>query len=80
MTSVWAPRGRAPQSDVAAHAARVAVAQRVVADVRYLGGELRRLLEVVVLTLLAIGLPVYLVTRGATSANSGLRTPNSELL
>jgi Transposase, Mutator family len=43
------PKGRNPQTDVAAHAAAVAVTTRVVADVRYLRQEVHRLLEVVVL-------------------------------
>ncbi len=42
------PKGRNPQTDVAAHAASVAHAQRVVGDVRYLTQEVHRLLEVVV--------------------------------
>jgi transposase-like protein len=42
------PKGRNPQTDLAAHAAQLAQAQRVVDDVRYLLGELRRLLDVVV--------------------------------
>jgi hypothetical protein len=43
------PRGGNPQTDVSAHALRVARAKRVVDDVRYLGRELHRLLSVVVL-------------------------------
>ena len=43
------PQGRNPQTDVAAHAAEVAQAAQVAADVRYLLQEVRRLLEVVVL-------------------------------
>jgi Transposase, Mutator family len=42
------PRGRSPQTDVAAHAAAVTQATRVVADVRYLLQEVHRLLDVVV--------------------------------
>jgi transposase-like protein len=41
-------RGRNPKSDVAAHAAQVALAQRLVDTVGFLMHELRRLLEVVV--------------------------------
>jgi len=43
------PRGPNPKTDVAAHAADVAVAQRLVEDVGFLMHELRRLLDVVVL-------------------------------
>ena len=43
------PKGRNPQTDVAGHAAQVALATRVVEDVRYLLQEVHRLLEVVVL-------------------------------
>lgn len=43
------PRGAHPQSDVAAHAALLAQAQYLASSLRYLLGELRRLLEVVVL-------------------------------
>lgn len=43
------PRGSKPQSDVAVHAAHLAEATRLADGVRYLGSELRRLLEVVVL-------------------------------
>ena len=43
------PRGRHPQSDVAAHAVQVAQAQYVVDSLRYLSAELRRRLRVVVL-------------------------------
>jgi len=43
------PKGRAPQTDVAAHAAQVAAATRVVENVAYLLQEVHRLLEVVVL-------------------------------
>ena len=42
------PKGRNPQTDVAAHAAAVVQATRVVEDVRYLLQEVHRLLEVVV--------------------------------
>jgi len=42
------PKGRHPQTDVAAHAAQVTQATRVGADVRYLLQEVKRLLEVVV--------------------------------
>ncbi|MDQ5851424.1 MAG: hypothetical protein M3380_05000 [Chloroflexota bacterium] len=42
------PKGRNPQTDVAAHAAQVAAAPRVVEEVRYLLQEVHRLLEVVV--------------------------------
>jgi hypothetical protein len=42
------PKGRLPQTDVAAHAAQVAQATQVVADVRYLLQEVTRLREVVV--------------------------------
>src|SRR5947209_8834342 len=44
------PRGKCPQSDVQAHAAEVAQAQYADEGLRYLSGELRRLLGVVVLT------------------------------
>lgn len=43
------PRGAHPVSDVAAHAAQLRQAQNVASSSRYLSGELRRLLEVVVL-------------------------------
>ena len=43
------PRGRHPQSDVAAHAMQVAQVQYVAESLRYLSAELRRLLGVVVL-------------------------------
>jgi len=43
------PLGRNPQTDVSAHALRVARARRVADDLRYLGRELHRLLCVVVL-------------------------------
>jgi hypothetical protein len=43
------PKGRAPQTDVAAHAAQVVAATRVVEQVAYLLQEVHRLLEVVVL-------------------------------
>ncbi len=43
------PKGRAPQTNVAAHAAQVAAATRVVEQVAYLLQEVHRLLEVVVL-------------------------------
>ena len=43
------PRGRHPRTDVAAHVRELAAARQVAADLRYLLGELRRLLEVVVL-------------------------------
>lgn len=42
------PKGRTPQTDVAAHAATVTHAQRGAADVRYLTQEVHRLLDVVV--------------------------------
>jgi hypothetical protein len=42
------PKGRNPQTDVVAHAAQVVQATQVVADVRYLMQEVKRLLEVVV--------------------------------
>jgi transposase-like protein len=42
------PKGRHPQTDVAAHAVTVAQAARGAADVRYLTQEVHRLLEVVV--------------------------------
>ena len=42
------PKGRNPQTDVAAHAAQVAAARRAVEDVAYLLQEVHRLLEVVV--------------------------------
>ena len=42
------PKGRTPQTDVAAHTMAVEQATRVVADVRYLLQEVKRLLEVVV--------------------------------
>jgi len=43
------PRGRNPKTDLVAHAAEVAIAQRLVDDVGFLMQELRRLLDVVVL-------------------------------
>jgi hypothetical protein len=43
------PKGRHPQTDVTAHALRVATAQQVADSVHYLRQELRRLLSVVVL-------------------------------
>jgi hypothetical protein len=43
------PRGRQPRSDVAAHQAQVTQAQQVAENLRYLSGELHRLLDVVVL-------------------------------
>lgn len=43
------PRGRNPKTDLVAHAADVASAQRLVDDVGFLTQELRRLLDVVVL-------------------------------
>ncbi len=43
------PRGQRPKTDVAAHLQELATARQVAADLRYLLGELRRLLEVVVL-------------------------------
>jgi hypothetical protein len=43
-----APRGRHPQTDLAAQTAAVAQATQVVADVRYLTGEVTRLLAAVV--------------------------------
>jgi transposase-like protein len=42
------PRGRNPQTELAAHAVRVATAQRLADAVGYMTQELRRLLEVVV--------------------------------
>src|SRR5713226_4376300 len=44
------PRGKCPQTDVAAHAADLAQAQYACEGLRYLAGELRHLLGVVVLT------------------------------
>jgi hypothetical protein len=44
------PRGRCPKSDVDAHAAQVAQAEYACEGLRYLSGELRHLLGVVVLT------------------------------
>lgn len=44
------PRGKCPKSDVGAHAAELAQAQYVCQGLRYLSGELRHLLGVVVLT------------------------------
>jgi hypothetical protein len=44
-----APKGRNPQTDVAAHQAHLASAERVTEGVRYLRQELHRLLSVVVL-------------------------------
>ncbi len=44
------PRGRCPKSDVQAHAADIAWAQYACEGLRYLSGELRQLLGVVVLT------------------------------
>lgn len=43
------PRGRKPKSDVAAHTAELAQAQYAADGLRYVTGELRRLLDVVVL-------------------------------
>src|SRR2546428_8738454 len=43
-------RGKHPKSDVGTHAAQVAQARYVADGLRYLSGELHRLLEVVVLT------------------------------
>ena len=43
-------RGKRPKSDVGAHAAELALARYVADGLRYLSGELHRLLEVVVLT------------------------------
>jgi len=43
------PKGRNPQTDVAAHAAALASTERVAEALRYLRQELRRLLDVVVL-------------------------------
>ncbi len=43
------PKGRNPQTDLAAHAAHLAAAERVAEGVRYLMQELRKLLSVVVL-------------------------------
>jgi len=44
------PRGKCPKTDVAAHAAELAQAQYGCSGLRYLSGELRQLLGVVVLT------------------------------
>ena len=44
------PRGKCPKTDVAAHAAELAQAQYACEGLRYLAGELRQLLGVVVLT------------------------------
>lgn len=44
------PRGKCPKTDVAAHAAELSQAQYACEGLRYLSGELRRLLGVVVLT------------------------------
>jgi hypothetical protein len=44
------PKGPHPRTDVAAHTYEVAHARQIAAGVRYLTGELRRVLEVVVLT------------------------------
>src|SRR6266852_2230781 len=44
------PRGKCPKTDVAAHAADLAQAQYACEGLRYLSGELRHLLGVVVLT------------------------------
>jgi hypothetical protein len=44
------PRGKCPKTDVAAHAAELAQAQYACEGLRYLSGELRHLLGVVVLT------------------------------
>lgn len=44
------PRGKCPRSDVGAHAAELARAQSACEGLRYLTGELRHLLSVVVLT------------------------------
>jgi hypothetical protein len=44
-----APKGRNPQTDVAAHATQLATATRLVESVRFLTSELRRLLDAVVL-------------------------------
>lgn len=43
------PRGRTPHTDLAAHSAKLDSATRAAANLRYLSGELRALLEVVVL-------------------------------
>jgi hypothetical protein len=43
------PRGRTPHTDLAAHTAKLDTATRAAANLRYLSGELRALLEVVVL-------------------------------
>jgi hypothetical protein len=43
------PRGRQPVSDVSVHATQLRQAQYVASSLRYLSGELRRLLDVVVL-------------------------------
>lgn len=43
------PKGRHPQTDLVAHAAQLALAQRVADDVRFLLHELHQLLDVVVL-------------------------------
>jgi hypothetical protein len=44
------PRGKCPKTDVAAHAAELAQAQYACEGLHYLSGELRQLLDVVVLT------------------------------
>jgi hypothetical protein len=49
VASGQAPKGRNPQTDIAAHQARLAAAERVADGVRFLLQELRRLLCVVVL-------------------------------
>ena len=60
------PRGRCPKSDVGAHAAELAQAQYVCEGLRYLSGELRHLLGVVVLT--AQGLMPSSVRQGELEA------------
>jgi hypothetical protein len=44
------PRGKCPKTDVAAHAAELSQAQYACEGLRYLSGELRQRLRVVVLT------------------------------
>jgi Transposase, Mutator family len=60
------PRGRCPKSDVDAHAAQVAQAEYACEGLRYLSGELRHLLGVVVLT--AVGLMPSSVRQGELEA------------
>lgn len=60
------PRGKCPRSDVSAHAAEVAQARYASEGLRYLSGELRQLLGVVVLTATSV-MPI-LVRHGELEA------------